>query len=188
MIDQNDPRLTSYERDIAAMRGDFRHKSDQEALACCALGLAEECAEVAFAVDGRGEDPIAELGDVVWYVTTAANRLDWTMERLVNDIETNVEMSDYDEDEDCVREMAMHAGVFAGHIKKWLFHDKPLSKARTIRALAEVLECAHRAARQLGSTLNAARDLNVAKLRKRYPSGGFTTAEANARADERPTE
>ena len=186
MIDANDTRLSNYEREVISMRGDGALLSDQEMLACCALGLAEESAEVAYAIDGRSgnDDALTELGDVLWYVTTAAHRLDRTLARILENVETNTGLSEYDEDEDYAREMLAFAGSFAGVVKKWLFHDRPLIEGYVVRYLAEILECASRIATQLGHTLEDAQSANVAKLRKRFTSGGFTAAEANARADE----
>ena len=186
MIDANDSRLSEYERAIAAMRGDGRFLDDGGALVCCALGLSEEAAEVQLALDGLdyGTEALAELGDVVWYATTAAHRLDMTSAQ-VERIEPSTGLRTFDEGEDIVRDLHLFTGGFAGVIKKWMFHDRPLQRDAAARYLAEVFECVGRIARQLGHTLDDARAANVAKLRKRYPSGGFTAAEANARADEK---
>jgi hypothetical protein len=185
MIDANDSRLTPYEREIAAMRGDGAKLSDAQMLACCAMGLAEEAAEVQLALDGHdyGTDALAELGDLIWYAATAAHRLDLTTAQ-VESLGTSAPL-EYDADGDLVRGLHLHTGAFAGLVKKWLFHDKPLARDVAARHLAEVFELASRIATQLGHTLDDARAANITKIRKRFPSGGFTAAEANARADER---
>ena len=184
MIDANDPRMSAYEREIAAMRGDGAKLSDRDMLACCALGLAEEAAEVQLALDGQdyGTDPLSELGDLVWYATTAAHRLDLTTAQ-VESLGTSAPL-EYDADSDLVRGLHAHTGAIAGLVKKWLFHNKPFFRSIIARQLAEVFELASRIATQLGHTLDDARAANITKIRKRFPSGGFTAAEANARADE----
>lgn len=178
MIDANDSRLTDYEREIAAMRGDARFRSDEEMLACCALGLAEECGEATGALLSGGFDEFeSELGDVVWYATTGAHRLDATRNELVGfrrpivfgDAMHNMTM------------LHLAAARFAGRVKKWLFHDKPLDRTACLGDLWEVTRRI-----EAVSSLSAAESANLAKLRKRFPSGGFTAAEANARADETP--
>lgn len=184
MINADDTRLSKYERELIAMRGDGAKLSDEEMLACCALGLAEETAEVLFAMDGRsGNDALSEIGDVLWYATTAAHRIDRSLSEIQS-IETNTEQDRYDEDEDYAHPAIAYAGVFAGLVKKWLYHDKPLNHQLAAKYLAEIVECASRMASQLDRVLGDAQDANLAKLRKRFPSGGFTAAEANARADE----
>lgn len=185
MIDENDPAMIPYERQIAAMRGDGRFRSDDEMLACCALGLVEETAEVLCAIDGESGDAVlTELGDVVWYATTAAHRLDVTLWR-VREAETATNLTTHPEREDHPLNMAKYAGIFAGLVKKKLFHEKPLNREWAIRYLAEVLDCVELIAQEHDHAFDDVLEANLAKLRKRFPSGGFTAAEANARADER---
>lgn len=185
MIDANDPRLSPYEREIAAMRGDGAKLSDDEMIACCALGLAEETAEVICAIDNESDETVlSELGDVVWYATTAAHRLDVTLSH-VRETETATNLTVRPNDEDNARSMAMYAGIFAGLVKKKLFHEKPLNVEWSVRYLAEILDCVELIAIDHHGVFDDACEANLAKLRKRFPSGGFTTAEANARADEK---
>mgnify|MGYP003412146166 CR=1 FL=1 len=73
MIESTSEGLSEYERTIIEMRGDGRFLSEKEMLACCALGLAKEAAELVYAIDGQSSsDPLNELGDVLWYATTSA--------------------------------------------------------------------------------------------------------------------
>lgn len=182
MIDENNKQLTDYERAVISMRGDGRFKSDREMIGCCALGLAEESAEVAQAVYYNHVGPVLnELGDVAWYATTAAHRLDTTLTQLRA---LSVHAPGLGTD-DSIRGMSTAAGQFAGRVKKWLYHDKPLNRDDALRDLALVLTRAEQIADTYGRTLEDAFAENLAKLRKRFPSGGFTTAEANARADEK---
>ena len=181
MIDASHERLTDYERTIIAMRGDGRFRSNLEMLACCALGLSEETAEVAQAVHyGHAGPVLNELGDVAWYAITAAHRLNTTLTQL-RAIPAHAPAQDVD---DSIRGMVTAAGLFAGRVKKWLYHDKPLDNELALRDLACVLLRAEQIADWHERTLEDAFAENIAKLRKRFPSGGFTAAEANARADE----
>lgn len=183
MIEADAEGLTDYERAIIPMRGEGRFLVDQDMLACCALGLAEEAAELVYAIEGRSnEDPISELGDVLWYATTAAHRLNRTIAYIVENVETSTDLSEYDEDEDYARELMAYAGLFAGLVKKRIYHGTPMNERRAIRYIAEIIECARRVAMKLGRTLEHAESANIAKLCKRYSSGVFTAVEANARA------
>lgn len=185
MIDGDDPRLSWYEREIASMRGDFRHESDANALACCAMGLAEEAGEVTNAARGDGarrETVIAELGDVVWYAVTAANRLDCTeMDAFAG----GDHWSTYGRD-GLLWMLHGEAAKFSGAMKKALFHGRGIDaqRAELLLRIGNVLRIVYALAPAYGSTLFDVQRANVAKLRARYPSGGFSAAEANAHADE----
>lgn len=177
MIEATSKGLSEYEREVIAMRGDGRFKTDREMIDCCALGLAEECGEAVEAhIDNASKGAVdSELGDVLWYATTAAHRLDATLEIAVAHGVVWWPRSRLA----AFALMFVHASRFAGRVKKWLYHDKPLDHAACLRDIGSVVL----AVDYLTGRQNAA-NANVSKLRKRFPSGGFTAAEANARADE----
>lgn len=197
MIPADDPRLSPYEREIAAMRGDFRFKTDADALACCALGLVEEIDEARGAMlmadalpwgtcDAHRDDARAcvlrELGDALWYATTALHRLDQNAMQAARCSNASTRWR-----EDSLTDLQARGAEFAGLVKKALFHDRGIAfvQARSLWILGDCIvlveACAHRYCATLGDVERA----NLDKIRKRFPSGGFTAAEANARADER---
>jgi len=176
MIDATHEGLTDYEREIIAYRGDGRFKSDREMIDCCALGLAEECGEAVDAHLSKAPGAVvSELGDVLWYATTAAHRLDATLGDAIAHGGSRWPKSRLA----AFALMFMRAGVFAGRVKKWLYHDKPLDRDACLRDIGSVVLLVD----FLTGRENAA-NANLAKIRRRFPSGGFTAAEANARADE----
>jgi len=179
MIEKSNDNLTYYDVELIERRGDFRHKSDREAIDCCALGLVEESAEFleAYAADdGDDANWVSELGDVLWYAVTAAHRLDATLQDLVT-----CGMPDPGVVDETHR-LLPSAAKFAGRVKKWLHHDRPIDRETFLRNLSEIVTIIRGVAPALGTVADA----NIAKIRKRFPSGGFTAAEANARVDEAP--
>lgn len=197
MIPANDPGLTPYEREIAAMRGDFRFKSDADALACCALGLVEEIDEVRGAMlgaDGHAWNDaesareaarlyvLRELGDVLWYATTALHRLDQHCMQAARVSGASPQWRG-----DSLVDLQARGAEFAGIVKKGLFHDRGIAFIRTkgLWVLGDCIVLVEACARRYCATFGDVERANVEKIRARFPSGGFTAAEANARADER---
>lgn len=193
MIDANDNRLTPYEREIAAMRGDGANLDDNHMLACCALGLVEEIEEARAAMylatmrawhaeawDCR-EDVLRELGDVLWYATTALHRVDQGAMQAAATSESSTQWGS-----DTLAELQSTGAEFAGVIKKALFHDRGIaaSRAKIIQLLGDCIKLIEACARRVNATFGDVERANISKIRARFPSGGFTTAEANARVDE----
>lgn len=65
------------------------------------------------------------------------------------------------------------AGEYADIVKKHLYHGHALDRDKAIKELGDVLWYVAVAARSLGSSLEYVAEVNVAKLRARYP-GGFS--------------
>lgn len=196
MIDENDPRLSPYEREIAAMRGDFRFKTDADALACCALGLVEEIDEARGAMlmadalpwgtcDAHRDDARAcvlrELGGVLWYATTALHRLDQHEMQAARTSSASAHWQ-----AGSLVDLQARGAEFAGLVKKALFHERGLAfvQARSLWVLGDCIVLVEACARRYCATFGDVERANLDKIRKRFPSGGFTAAEANARADE----
>lgn len=197
MIDANDPRLSPYEREIAAMRGDFRFKSDADALACCALGLVEEIEEARFAMavaderawtsrsaDAR-DNVLCELGDVLWYAATALHRLDQHAMQAARVADERA----WQWQADSLVDLQARGAEFAGLVKKALFHERGIAfvQAKSLSVLGDCIVLVEACARRYCATFGDVERANIDKIRKRFPSGGFTAAEANARADEAAT-
>ena len=82
--------------------------------------------------------------------------------------------------------LAGEAGEVADMIKKVVFHGKDMDKDALALEMGDVLwYFTHIANRVLDMDLWDIMALNVDKLAQRYASGGFTTAESIAKADER---
>lgn len=192
--------LETYERELSTMRGEAERWPDEKMLVCCALGLAGEATELeeaAGALPGIGStEPVLqfrarhvllELGDVLWYVVTAATRLGYSP-RGVREQEGRDWSSLFASER--VRAMQTAAGWFADTMKKTAFHGLPLAESRENLAmyLGDMLRLVEGVAQAFGLTLADVAAANVRKLRARFASGGFTAAEACAKADEPSTQ
>ena len=124
---------------------------------------------------------IRELGDVLWYATTALHRVDQSATEAVS----RSAMSSQWHDDSLVMLQARGA-EFAGVVKKALFYGRGIESSRRqiVWILGDCIKLVTACARRYGASLGDVQRANVEKLRARFASGGFTAAEANARADE----
>lgn len=67
--------------------------------------------------------------------------------------------------------VAGEAGEVADLFKKHLFHGHPLDRAKAAKELGDVLWYVAVLANRIGYSLSNVAELNVEKLRKRYPDG-----------------
>lgn len=186
-IGADHPGLTEFELACIAMRGDNAARSSEEMLTYCALGIAEEAREVALSLGGDAEQALAEIGDVAWHATTAAHYLGFTVKDIRSLRVGNwLSVQDAGDFHECAQAMIWCACRFAGLLKKSVFHAAPLDRKSAAICLAEIFALAELLAESdaVGHTLEDAFAANAEKNRKRFPSGGFTAAEALARVDE----
>ena len=73
-------------------------------------------------------------------------------------------------------------GELIDMIKKWVFHRKPLDEDHTKKELGDVCWYIAMIAHSFGWDLDEVMQLNIDKLRARYPDG-FDTAHANNRKE-----
>lgn len=67
--------------------------------------------------------------------------------------------------------LAGEAGEVCDEIKKFLWHDKPLDRAKIERECGDVLWYLDRILMWIGCTIESAMQANVDKLAERYPDG-----------------
>ncbi len=79
------------------------------------------------------------------------------------------------------------AGEFAEMIKKHVGHKHELDKLKAAKELGDVLWYISAASLSLGISLEEIVNINVEKLRTRYPKG-FSTVDSINRIDEIPTQ
>lgn len=72
------------------------------------------------------------------------------------------------------------SGELVDLIKKWVFHEKPLDEDHAKKELGDVLWYAALICESFGWKMEDVMELNIEKLRKRYPDG-FTPKDANNR-------
>lgn len=110
-----------------------------------------------------------EIGDIYYYKTMLLNLL--AIDQPITDIEWN-----------SGEEGPIVEGL-ADLIKKYVYYSHPLDVPAIKQACFDMDRCFNFVCKKLGTTLGDIISQNEAKLRKRYPSGTFTSQEAAAKAD-----
>ncbi len=75
------------------------------------------------------------------------------------------------------------AGELLDAVKKYVCYNKPLDRANVIEEMGDIEFYLEGMRDRLGITREEVLDHNVAKLLRRYPNGGFSNADAQARKD-----
>jgi len=120
---------------------------------------------------GISEQEIAlkkEIGDIYYYKTMLHNLLG---------IPHNIADSEWNHQESFPIE------ILADFIKKFVYYSHELNIPEIQQASYDIDRCFNFVCKKLGTTLEEIIAQNEAKLRKRYPSGTFTSQEAAAKAD-----
>lgn len=63
------------------------------------------------------------------------------------------------------------AGEYQGLVKKWLFHGHPPDTSAMMKELGDVLWAVAQGAKALGCTLDDVAQMNLDKIKRRYPEG-----------------
>jgi NTP pyrophosphatase (non-canonical NTP hydrolase) len=79
---------------------------------------------------------------------------------------------------DAAAGLAEEAGEVLGQVRKHLYQERPLDRERLTTELGDALWCLTIAARSAGITLEKVAEMNLEKLRRRYPSGFSNEASA----------
>lgn len=75
------------------------------------------------------------------------------------------------------------AGELLDAVKKYVIYDKPVDRANIIEELGDLEFYMQGLRAEFGITRDETIQANIAKLSKRYHTGGYTNAQAQARAD-----
>ena len=74
---------------------------------------------------------------------------------------------------------AGESGEFADMVKKLLFHSHDLNEEQMLLELGDILWYVTEAAAALGYSLETVAEMNIAKLKRRYPDGFDTERSRN---------
>jgi NTP pyrophosphatase (non-canonical NTP hydrolase) len=80
---------------------------------------------------------------------------------------------------DAAAGLAEEAGEVLGQIRKHVYQDYPLDRARLTKELGDALWCLTITARTAGISLEEIALANIEKLRRRYPDGFSNDASRN---------
>lgn len=110
-----------------------------------------------------------EIGDIYYYKTMLLNLLD--IDQPITDIEWDAPNE------------GITVEALADLIKKFVYYSHELNVPAIKQACFDMDRCFNSVCRSLSTTLPDIIAQNEEKLRKRYPSGTFTSQEAAAKAD-----
>lgn len=132
----------------------------------CVLGMAGEAGEFAETPYSESEKRIGELGDCLWYSAVLANVLDCRLEDLIGHAEGFP-----CEFPTMLPEMQamVHAARAVDLVKKSVYYSKPLEVVALHRHLIQFLSVLLLLAAKTNINLLFAADVNLKKLRQRYP-------------------
>lgn len=166
--------LSEYQ--IAAERTMVPTQPRHEAMLNAALGLCGEAAEAAKAYEYDTAHLPEECGDLLWYVA----QMCWAHGESI----ANIPPNDQGWNEERALEMLWHhSGFVADQVKKYVFHQRPISVVVFFDSLAQVITAVETLLGFHGVRLETVCAANNQKLLKRFPAG-YTHADANARKDE----
>lgn len=159
-------RFDEYQKGV--LRTASMGRSPDLALAVFSLGLCGEAAELYDALDSTPENEEKEAGDVLWYTAALTHALGITSADLEVDDLTQV-FGINQSPHDSARSLMFSACVIAELCKKKIGHNKEPDRARLIREFKVII---NRLASVVSETdLGFVAELNLAKLKKRYPNG-----------------
>lgn len=160
---------------------------DKAELLHAAIGVAGEAGElIEWAVKDTAqrdmENFIEELGDMEFFMQMARRVLGYSRDEIVT-MAKHEEFVIAQDRVGCAALLSAHSCTFLDAVKKWAIYDAPANLGRMLKAMGEI-EAAMAAFRMLHNvSREETLEHNIAKLNKRYQSGTYSNAEAQARAD-----
>lgn len=151
------------------VRSHFKQDTLPQMYLHAAVGIVGEAIELAEAPEL--DDCVEELGDVAFYIQAMFN----LRQRQLAEF--------HEVPRECGQTVLQQAGEILDVVKRYAIYGLPLDEPRLDAALTIVAACFFAKLRVFGVTWEFVREHNVRKLQKRYASGAFSTAEAEARAD-----
>ena len=175
----------------------------EDKVANCALGLCDEIFELQEAFFDRSgewrgfpvgrersENVIEETGDLMWYTAVLCHFLDIPLKTVVKDLDLTGVAQDWADlslatiNEKLARLFhlaAFNVGTVTSIIKKFRYQGHPMDD-KSVMDLADaalmLVSYARRIAGLFDRSLEEVFDLNIAKLNKRYSSGGFSAKDS----------
>lgn len=140
----------------------------------CAMGLAGEAGECYEAIIKReNENIIKELGDLAWYIAVCAEVINVPLEQIVYTNEMAIAKLFDLEISEIGTNIVIYACKCTDIIKKHIYHHHELDSHALIDILGILMKCICFCATLIDDsyTFDTVLQMNVDKLRKRYPDG-----------------
>ncbi len=143
-----------------------------------ATGLCGEVSEAmeVMCTGGDWEDLVKELGDIEFYFNalTLAAGMDSTQKYPAQG---------YPERFSSIMCVSVMAGKYLDYIKKYVVHNRELDAGKIVSMLTDIGSAMSNLYNIMGLPREEALANNTKKLTARYPSGGYSDADAEARVD-----
>lgn len=143
-------------------------------LATAALGLTGEAAEVLKEMESpvQKDKLLKELGDTTWYIAEIAS---------LSGLHLEAPQPSWPElgTHTTAMELLFLAAHLGDYLKKVIGHGHPQDNQRILKDLNRALTLIDQLTAAYGSSLPEICELNIAKLRKRYPEGFSTERSIN---------
>lgn len=145
---------------------------NEPVITMCALGACGEVAEalesVLWYAKPDKEKTALEIGDAMYYTATALKAMDFNIVPRDHDPfePTNLACCELH-----LRDAAIAAGKYADMVKKWQFHSHEFEWREAKDVLEVLFDTLVRAGASIGYRCKEIQQMNVDKLRKRYPNG-----------------
>lgn len=143
-----------------------------------AIGIVTELGEILQALNGRLIDVVnikEEIGDVLWYLSIFDRHYNLELRGDVN-----TDSMGYMNIESLACDAFCTAGEILDLYKKKLYYDRPIEDNDVKSLVRYLFKTMAVMAEFCGTSLDSIRQVNIEKLRKRFP-GKFTSENANVR-------
>lgn len=122
------------------------------------FGISGEIGEVIQDLENRS-NVIQEVGDILWYVAIALDALDFDMENLEYEVDHS---HTYDD-------LTIQTSIAVDIVKRHIFYKAEFNFEKFYTAIGGIMSALHGIAEEYRFNLQTAMDLNIQKLKKRYP-------------------
>jgi len=137
-----------------------------------AIGLCGEVGEI-YQNENCVKNMLEEIGDCLWYISLILDGAGYQLD----DIFYNVEVGDV------LEELVVNTSIIADQIKRLIYYKADFTN-KFEWAMERTLQCLHLLAKQHDSTLHTCMEVNINKLKIRYPNN-FDESHAINRNTER---
>jgi len=147
----------------------------------CVMGMCGEAGELLDLVTSNSDakELVGEIGDCAWYTANIITTLGASMDRLVADINEELECSGGPDMQENPINIILSSGLsLLDYVKKGVFYQKDMDKGVMLSHTSDYLGALLSFCRRYDLCLMVAAEANIRKLEKRYPGAIFDADKA----------
>jgi len=138
-----------------------------------AIGLCGEVGEI-YQNESCIKNMLEEIGDCLWYISLILDGAGYQLDDIFYDVPVY---------RDTLEELVISSSIIADQVKRLIYYGADLKDCFE-KAMERTLQCLNRLALEHESTLETCMEININKLKIRYPND-FTESHAINRNTER---